>query len=296
MKEETGESAPLVSVLLASHDHERFVEEAVRSAMAQEGVPFELVVVDDGSTDRSPEILERLRAELGFRYVRRPNRGLVPTMNELLSMARGKYVCSLASDDVMPPDRLRIQSAFMEAHPGAPICFGQAVRMDAEGRLDPAPDPRYLPGVPEVSFEDVFLGRKELHGCTEMIDRATFLEMGGYDEEFAVEDFQTMLKFLSRFGKVPVLDAVCVRYRTHSTNISGDKNWLYESTLAVVDRYSSHPLHAKAAAVWKSHWFSMLARVDKREAVRMLPRLWSFSLPFLKRFPTLFVPRFLLGR
>ena len=296
MKENANGSAPLVSVLLASHDHERFVEEAVRSAMSQEGVPFELVVVDDGSSDRSPEILERLRAELGFRLVVRPNKGLVPTMNELLSMARGKYVCSLASDDVMPPDRLRIQSAFMESRPGTPVCFGQAVRMDAEGRLDPAPDQRYLPGIPEVSFEEVFLGRKELHGCTEMIDRETFLGMGGYGEEFAVEDFQMMLKFLSRFGKVPVLDAVCVRYRTHSSNISGDRDWLYENTLKVVDLYSSHPLHGKAAAAWKSHWFSSLARRDKRKALRMLPRLWSFSLPFLRRFPTLFVPRFLLGR
>ena len=99
---EQRELPPLVSVLMASYNHEKFVEAAVRSVMAQKGVAFELVVIDDGSTDSSPEILERLQAELKFTYVHRENKGVVATMNELVSMARGKYFCSFASDDRCP--------------------------------------------------------------------------------------------------------------------------------------------------------------------------------------------------
>ena len=78
---------PLVSVLLPSYNHARFVESAVRSVMEQQGVSFELIVIDDGSTDDSPQILEALQKELGFRYIHRENRGLVRTLNELLSLA-----------------------------------------------------------------------------------------------------------------------------------------------------------------------------------------------------------------
>ena len=293
---EQREMPPLVSVLMASYNHEKYVEASVRSVMAQKGVPFELIVVDDGSSDSTPEILERLQAEFKFTYVHRPNKGLVPTMNELLSMARGKYFCSFASDDIMPPDRLRLQSGYLESHPGKPICFGQVINMDADGKLESAPDPRYTSGIPEVTFAEVFLGKKELHGCSEMIDCKVFRDLGGYNAEFVIEDFQMMLKFLSLYEPVPVLDAVCCYYRIHSTNISGKKNWLYENTLKVIDKYSSHPLYKDAVKIWKSHWFSMLAYCDKKEALKRLPQLWSFSLPFFKRFPKLFIPRFLLKR
>ena len=196
----------------------------------------------------------------------------------------------------MPPDRLRLQSGYLESHPGKPICFGQVINMDADGNLDSAPDPRYTSGIPELTFAEVFLGKKELHGCSEMIDCKVFRDLGGYNAEFVIEDFQMMLKFLSLYEPVPVLDAVCCYYRIHSTNISGKKNWLYENTLKVIDKYSSHPLYKDAVKIWKSHWFSMLAYCDKKEALKRLPQLWSFSLPFFKRFPKLFIPRFLLKR
>ena len=291
-----GAQNPLVSVLLASYNHERFVEASVRSIMEQQGVPFELIVVDDGSTDGSPQILERLQKELGFRYVHRPNKGLIATMNELLSMAQGKYFCSFASDDIMPQGRLYAQSAYLEANRSKPICFGQVVRMDAEGNLDSGPDPRYLSGVPEVTFADIFLGKKELHGCTEMIECETFRKLGGYNADFVIEDFQMMLLFLSRFEPLPVLDAVCCHYRTHSANISARKDWLYENTLKVIDRYSSHKLYRQAVCIWKSHWFSALCYSDKREALRKLPQLATFSFAFFKRFPKLFIPKCLLSR
>ena len=70
---------PKVSVIIASYNHEPYVEQAVRSVMEQTGVDFELIVIDDGSKDRSPEILKNLSDELGFTYVHRPNKGAVAT-------------------------------------------------------------------------------------------------------------------------------------------------------------------------------------------------------------------------
>jgi hypothetical protein len=154
---EQREHVPLVSVLMASYNHEQYVEAAVRSVMEQKGVDFELVVIDDGSTDHSPDILEKLQGELGFRYVHRENKGFVPTMNELLSLARGKYYCSFASDDIMPPDRLKKQSDFLSRHPRSVACFGQIKTLSPEGEVSAEVVPLYMKNVPEVSFEQVIV-------------------------------------------------------------------------------------------------------------------------------------------
>ena len=293
---EQRELPPLVSVLMASYNHEKYVEAAVRSVMAQKGVAFELIVIDDGSTDSSPEILERLRDELHFTYVHRPNKGVVATMNELISMARGKYFCSFASDDMMPAGRLQKQSEYLESHPADPVCFGQIVLMDADGHHGETPDPRYTRSIPRVTFEEFFMGKKEVHGCTEMIRLDVFREMGGYDSEFPFEDFPLWLKFLHKYGSLPVLPVKCCYYRQHGNNMSLDNTLMYGTFLKVIARYSDHPRYKDAVNIWKSHWFSMLAYRDKMDALRKLPQLWSFSLPFLKRFPKLFIPRFLLKR
>lgn len=293
---EQREMPPLVSVLMASYNHEKYVEAAVRSVMAQKGVTFELIVIDDGSTDSSPEILERLQAELKFSYIHRPNRGLVATMNELVSMARGKYFCSFASDDIMPQGRLEKQSAYLELHPEESLCFGQIVLMDKDGNHGEEFDPRYTRSIPRVTFDEFFLGEKEVHGCSEMIRLDFFREYGGYDTEFPFEDFPLWLKFFKICGFISVLPVNCCYYRQHGNNMSLDNTLMYGTFLKVLERYSDHKRYKEAVNIWKSHWFSMLAYRDKIDAIRKLPQLWSFSLPFLKRFPKLFIPRFLLKR
>ena len=293
---EQRELPPLVSVLMASYNHEKYVEAAVRSVMAQKGVAFELIVIDDGSTDSSPEILERLRDELRFTYIHRPNKGLVPTMNELVSLARGKYFCSFASDDIMPQGRLEKQSAYLELHPEESLCFGQIVLMDKDGNHGEEFDPRYTRSIPRVTFDEFFLGEKEVHGCSEMIRLDFFREYGGYDAEFPFEDFPLWLKFFKICGFISVLPVNCCYYRQHGNNMSLDNTLMYSTFLKVLERYSDHKRYKEAVNIWKSHWFSMLAYRDKIDAIRKLPQLWSFSRPFLKRFPKLFIPRFLLKR
>lgn len=287
---------PLVSVLLASYNHEKYVEAAVRSIMDQKGVAFELLVIDDGSSDSSPEILERLSKELAFQYRHRPNKGLVPTLNELLSEARGKYFCTFASDDIMAPGRLSSQSAYLEAHPEKVACFGMIQLMDNSGNLANTPDMRYIRSIPEVTFEEFFLGKKELHGCSEMLRLKPFKELGGYDEGFPFEDFPLWLKLLKKYGSVPVLPNVCTYYRCHGDNMSSDGDLMYGTFLEVLKLYRDEPLYRKAQNIWKSHWFSNLAFYRKKEAFFRLPRLASFSWPFLKRFPKLLIPRCFLKR
>ena len=286
---------PKVSVILPSYNHEPYVESAVRSVMEQTGVDFELIVIDDGSKDRSPEILKQLSEELGFTFIHRPNKGVVATLNEALSLARGLYVCSFSSDDIMPPDRLKNQSDFLDAHPEAVACFGQVMPLFDDGKLGEM-DVRYLRSVPQVTFKESFLGQKALHGCAEMFVREKILAIGGYDNRYYFEDYPLYLKILDHYGPQPVSkDFVCCYYREHGDNLHVNHDRIYGEILRLLaENYSSHPLYKKAVRAWKSNWFSAVAAQSKLKALRLIPRVISLSPRFWFRIPKLFIPRKML--
>lgn len=286
------EVKPLVSVLLASYNHEKYVEAAVRSVMAQKGVSFELIVIDDGSKDHSHEILTRLQKELGFNYIHRPNKGVVATLNEMLAMAKGRYFCTFSSDDVMPQDRLLRQSSFLENNQNSVACFGQIKCMSMDGIVTECFDPRYLLSVPSVSFEELLLGKKSLHGCSEMLVTDVVKKIGGYDSTFFFEDFPLFLKILHLYGPQPVLsDVACCFYREdHGSNLHANHNRMYSEILKIIDCYRDTSLYRQAVSIWKTKWFSALAYNQKWNAIRLFPKLANMSFYFMKRLPKLFIP------
>ena len=292
---EQRELPPMVSVLLASYNHEKYVESAVRSVMEQKGVAFELIVLDDGSKDKSPEILEKLSAELKFRYIHRENKGVVATLNEMLELAHGKYFCTFSSDDIMPPDRLRKQSDYLVSHPEAAGCFEQVKPMSENGIVSENLDPVFLKSVPEIRFEEFFLGLKPLHGCAEMFVTEKVRRLGGYDTRFFFEDYPLYLKVLYEYGPQPVLpDIVCCHYRDHGNNMHANHNRMYAEFLRIIELYKDHKLYSQAVKNWKANWFSALAYAQKGEALKRLPQLATFSAAFFKRLPKLFIPRMFL--
>lgn len=281
---------PLVSVLMASYNHAPFVEAAVRSIVTQKGVLFELIVIDDGSQDSSPEILQKLSEELHFKYLHRKNKGLVKTLNELLAAAQGKYFCTFASDDIMAPDRLKVQSDYLEKHPEAPACAAQVIEMDPSGKTKSDLETRFL-RTNEAPFEDILLGKVELCGATEMIVKDKMAAIGNYDERFGFEDFPAWLALSKKFGKIPILPEVVCYYRIHSESMHNRYDFMYSQILQIVELYRSESVYAQAKAAWKARWFSSLAYADKWKAVRKLPELATLSRAFFLHFPKLFIPK-----
>jgi glycosyltransferase involved in cell wall biosynthesis len=108
--------APAVTVLMSVHDGAAYLKEAVDSVLGQTFRDFELVVVDDGSTDATPGLLAAY-ADPRLRVVRQENRGLAAALNRGLDLARGRYVARMDADDVCLPGRLARQVAFLDSHP-----------------------------------------------------------------------------------------------------------------------------------------------------------------------------------
>ncbi len=127
-------SSPLVSVLIAAHDAERFLPLAVESVLRQTVADLELVVVDDASTDATPEMLSRID-DLRLVRLRNDERlGLAASLNEALEQTRGRYVARLDADDVAFPRRLERQIARIGSPPLVAVLGGAALELDGAGR------------------------------------------------------------------------------------------------------------------------------------------------------------------
>ena len=125
---------PLISVLMPVFNTGRYLDDAIKSIQRQTCADFELVVIDDGSTDSSPALLIALAAtEPRMSVVLRENRGLIATRNELLRLARSNLVAWMDSDDLSFPERLQMQIDAFLADPSLVCLGGAAQRIDPEG-------------------------------------------------------------------------------------------------------------------------------------------------------------------
>ena len=114
---------PRVTVLLPTYQSERYLSDAVDSVLTQSFSDFELLVVDDGSTDRTLDIL-RGCADPRIRVVQGRRRGLADALNLGIDDARGEYVARFDADDLMVPNRLARQVEFLDENPGVAVCGG----------------------------------------------------------------------------------------------------------------------------------------------------------------------------
>ena len=107
-------SLPLVSVIIPIYDGEGFVAEAIETVLAQDYQPVEVIAIDDGSTDRTAEIV---RAFDQVQYLYQPNQGVATARNKGISVSKGEFIALLDHDDLWEPDKLRRQVSFMLEHP-----------------------------------------------------------------------------------------------------------------------------------------------------------------------------------
>jgi hypothetical protein len=208
---------PTVSVLMAVYNTERFLERAVESILQQSFRDFELVILDDGSTDRSLSILRRYAAQdQRIRLISRENRGIPQTRNELLREARGEFIAVMDSDDVALPDRLARQVAFLQQSPEVVWVGGAFELIDRGGRLITK-----IPLAEQDSEIKALLqdGHISFLHPTALIRRSAVLQVGGYDESLPLaEDLDLWLR-LGEIGALANLPEPVVQYRLHGNSI-----------------------------------------------------------------------------
>lgn len=211
---------PRVSVLIPAFNAERYIGEAIESVLGQTFTDFELVVIDDGSTDATPAVCAAYAAADARVHCRSSdvNRGRPWARNEALRVARGEFVAMLDADDRCMPDRLATQVAFLDAHVTIDVLGSWWHTLDENGdRLPPNRNKqRYLTADAVVSYL-LFCGI--IHNPTVMA-RTAALRPYGYDPNFPVaQDYHLWGRMITdhRFAIIP---RALTEYRVHSTQAS----------------------------------------------------------------------------
>jgi alpha-1,3-rhamnosyltransferase len=210
---------PKVSIRMSAYNHEAYVEEAILSVLNQSFQDFELLVIDDGSSDRTPEILERLSQEHGFYFERQKNMGLTKTLNKLVGLCRGEYITGIASDDMHAPERLATQVEALESNPKAAFVYGKMQAIDKNGEALEA-DTTFGDFSAGADTGRLMLRRGMFFAApTVMIRRSAYDSVGPYDQSLPFEDYDWFFRCTRKFEAVG-LDAVLLYYRKHDSNLS----------------------------------------------------------------------------
>ena len=203
-------SLPLISVVMPVHNRARYVAEAVNSVLAQTYPRFELIIVDDGSTDESPEIVRALAArDPRIRALFLPHYSQGRARNAGIALARGEYIAHMDDDDVALPDRLTAQLNWMR-RTGVDICGGCSQTFgDIHGLL-------WFPETHEAIRNELVFRCGFLQGT--VLIRADIAKAHPYDEQASFEDYElwTRLAPLCRMGNMP---RILLRERFHPQQI-----------------------------------------------------------------------------
>lgn len=215
----TNMSTPHVTVLMAVHNGAAYVRESVDSILAQEYPYFELLVIEDGSTDETGEILNAYR-DSRLRVIRNPvNLGLTRSLNVGLAAARGELVARQDADDRSHPQRLLRQVRFLEDHPRVALVGAQARRIDARGRVAPLRGwPKSLSGL-AIRWQ-LMLDSPFVHSAVMYRRNIVWHELRGYDEAFRTsQDFELWSR-LSVAHELRNLAEALVDFRTTVGSVS----------------------------------------------------------------------------
>ena len=190
-------NSPLVSVICLSYNQAKFLQNALDSALDQSYRNFELIIVDDGSSDESEEIIKhykRLHPEIEI-FLLEENIGYCKAFNLGLKASSGKYIIDLAADDILLPERIQLQvEAFEKLNESYTMCFTDAIHINEEGNIIKNHYLRNKAGkliekIPSGSVYNDIVERYFICSPTMMMRASHLKEMGGYDESLCFEDF-----------------------------------------------------------------------------------------------------------
>lgn len=206
-----------ISCVLPVFNGATYLEEAIQSVLRQTFSDFELVIIDDGSTDLTPEIIaEAATRDRRVVSLRQDNAGIVAALNAGLRVAKGRYIARMDADDICLPNRFAFQAAYLDEHPACVLVGGLAQAFSSSeplgthsGGRHRQTDLKCFPPKVAVSIHPLI-----------MIRRATMERLGGYRNLFPhAEDYDLYLRLVP-FGSIDNPNEVILQYRRHSEAVS----------------------------------------------------------------------------
>ncbi len=228
---------PQVSVIVPTYNRESYLKQAVDSVLKQQGCSYELIVIDDGSTDNTHQLLQPYRDRL--RYVYQDNRGVCAARNRGIELAQGDFIAFLDADDFFFSDKLAAQIALFSAQPDLGIVHSGWCRVDSEGKK--LLEVRLWENIPELNLESWLRWKPVLPSA--MMFRRQWLELvGGFDSQYTVaEDVDLVLRLALKGCKSAWLPRLSVGYRQHEGSAMGNALSQGRDLSKLLDNFFSQP-------------------------------------------------------
>jgi glycosyltransferase involved in cell wall biosynthesis len=212
---------PMVSVCISSYNHARYLPQTIDSVLSQSFQDFELLILDDGSTDNSHEVLSAYQQRYPdkiryFWHEGHANRGISHSCNVALARVRGAYFAWLGSDDYWLPEKLAIQVKFMAEHPAVGLSYTAAHTLSATGALFPALGAQ---GYVSTDAWRQFVIANPIIASTAIVARQCLDAVGTFNENLVFSDWELWIRLAAKYA-VAFLPEPLAAYRVHGQNIS----------------------------------------------------------------------------
>lgn len=210
-----------ISIIMPAYNEERFIGEAIESVLGQTYKDFELLILNDGSQDRTLKIAQSYaQRDSRIRVESHPNMGLPSTMNRGLELARNEWLAIMHGDDVMMPNRLECNLAFLGEHPECAVVGGWCKHIDSQGRTIAKGE---SPMVTHEAVRMVYEANELItfNGCTSLFRKSAVLAVGGFRPQFRVtEDADLWTRVFEAGYKILIQPEYLAKYRIHAGSVS----------------------------------------------------------------------------
>ena len=222
---------PKVSICVPTYNRKDYLRESLDSIFAQTYKNYEVVVVDDGSTDGTAEMLEQ--SDYPLRYHRQKNSGDAAARNKLIKLAKGEFITFLDSDDLLMHDAVDRMMKVMQAEGGDAIVYGSYLRIDQNGQVYGKFKTRLYSGqITKHLFQNIFV-----YSCGSMFPKKALETANGFDTSLPVcSDYDLWLRLSQKYRFVALAEPTFKR-RRHTGNLSASSAENRIMELKVLDRF-----------------------------------------------------------
>lgn len=206
---------PTVSVIIPTYNREKFIKAAVESVLKQSFTDFEIIIVDDGSKDSTKEIIASIK-DPRLIYVYQDNKGRSNARNNALSLAKGRFITFLDSDDLYLDGKLELQVKYLETNPDFSMVYTSAYCINESGEL--LKDKYVAKASGWIYIDIAFFTPQTITLPTVMVRREVFDKAGYFDEKLHRFEDTDMWRRISKHYKIQAMPEFTCALRTHGEN------------------------------------------------------------------------------
>ena len=218
-----------VSVYITNHNYGKYIKKSIESVLNQTFKNFELIIIDDGSSDNSKRIINEYENNPKIITIFQKQKGLNVTNNVAIKQSKGEYIIRLDADDWLDKNALKILANYLDKNKDRALVFPDYFEVDSEGII--------VNRVKRHNFDKVTLLDRPAHGACTLIRKKYLKEVGMYDENFSCQDGYDIWLRLTYKYKVGNINKPLFFYRRHGNNLTNNKTRILNTRLLMTKKF-----------------------------------------------------------